>query len=184
MVLSLITPQGSNFIKDFPGQNTVNLDRIDNYAGPCLRTQPVQSFTPSLTASTTAPNLGVGGFNKGFFYEIFDQIYMWGEFRFGTSGFSAGSGIYTVQIPFDVQTTLGTSITPGNTPNVGNASLFDSSSNAGRLPMTVHLNTTNTLFFATKMNNGIGTRLLIDSGYITWAANDGVSWQARFQRIP
>src|SRR5690349_11453328 len=91
--LPLITPQGSNFLRDFPGQNAVNCDLLDNYAGPCLTTHPIQTFTPALVSSTGPANdpvLGTGGFIRGFYYKIFDQIHMWGEFRFGTAAMNVG----------------------------------------------------------------------------------------------
>src|SRR5215213_3743947 len=107
MVLSLLTPTGPNFIKDFPAANVVNLDRIDDYAAPSLTTHPLQTYTPVLTAATANPVLGVGGIIRGYFYEIFDQIYTWGEFRFGTSGISNGTSTWMVSLPFSAKANIG-----------------------------------------------------------------------------
>lgn len=185
MVLSLVTPQGSNFLKDFPGQNAVNLDRIDAYAGPCLTTQPLRSFTPGLISSSGSdPVLGTGGFNKGFYYQIFDQVYAWGEFRFGTAGISAGGDIYIVTLPFSVKTNShGASTIIGVAPVLGVGCVHDASSNAGRLPVTVHLRTATQLMFGVRMNSGLSNRELRSAGYITWDVNDGLSWSIRFQQV-
>lgn len=186
-MLSLLTPTGPNFIKDFPGQNAINCDLIDAYAGPCLTTHPLLSFNPDLNSSDGSsgkPALGAGGYNIAYYYKIFDQIYMWGEFRFGTSGISAGTGIYLLDIPFTVQSLIGPSTNIGEAPIVGVGSTYDNTANAGRLPLTVHLRTSSQLYFGVKINSGLSNRELRSSGYLTWDINDGVSWSARFQRIP
>lgn len=184
MVLSLIDPVGSNFIKDFPAQNAKNLDDIDAYAGQCLRTQALIAFTPQLTADTTNPTLGTGGTISGYYYRIFDQIYLWGDFRFGTAGINAGSGIYNIVLPFTINDLLGGDVLPGRAPVVGVASLWDNNSNAGKLPLNVEMRTPNTLMFNTRINSGIGARHLTNGGYITWDFQDGLNWSARFQRSP
>lgn len=182
MVLSLVDPVGSNFIKDFPGQNANNLDRVDGYAGPCLHTHPLQTLDIDLTSTTTKPTLGTGGSNTAYYYEIFDQIYMWGQLRFGT-GFTAGSGIYIMALPFSVDSLVGPGTTLGQSPIVGNGSVFDASSNAGKLPVTVHLRTASQFHFGVRLTSGLANRELRDSGYITWAVGDGISWNARVKRV-
>lgn len=183
MLLPLITPQGANFIKDFPAQNAVNLNAIDAYAGPCLTTHGLQSFSPGLLGSTTNPVLGTGGFSSARYYRIFDQVHMWGEFRFGTSGFSVGSGIYSLILPFTVNSVIGVGGSFGFSPVVGVGSVYDASLNAGRVPVTVHLKSTTEIMFGVRMGSGLGNREVRDSGYITWAASDGISWNARFQKV-
>jgi hypothetical protein len=186
MTLTLVSPNTSNFVKDFPGQNAVNCDRIDAAAGPiALRTSPLAvSFTPTLTADVTNPVLGTGGFTKGWYYQIFDQIYLWAEFRFGTAGFSFGTGMYIMNLPFAANNLMGTSNTPGRAATIGDGALFDSSSSAGRLPLTVHLRNSNEVFFGVRMNSGLSQRELRESGYIAWATLDGVSFSCRYQRTP
>jgi hypothetical protein len=181
MVLSLLNPIGPDFMKDFPGQNSVNLDRIDEYTGPSLTTHPLQSFTPQLTASNTNPTLGTGGFCVGWSYQIFDQIYMWGQFRFGT-GFSNGLGVYIINLPFSLNNILSSSTNLGSSPVIGNASTYDNNLNAGRLPLTVHLRTSNQLMFGTRINNGLALRELREAGYLVWDVNDGVNWCARAKK--
>src|SRR4051812_7433600 len=116
MPLTLISPVGSNFIKDFPDQNASNCDEIDVYAGPCLTSHALRSVSPVVSATVTPPTLGTGGFSNAYYYQIFDQIYMWGEWRFGTAGIAVGSGIYTLTLPFNVASNLGGNINPGFAP--------------------------------------------------------------------
>lgn len=182
MLLSLVTPIESNFLKDWPSQNAVNCDRIDEYAGPCLVTHPLQSYTPILSALTTAPTLGTGGFIRGFYYQVFDQIYTWGEFRFGTAGINAGNNIYTVTLPFPAHSVLGASIDVGTAPVIGNAIVWDDSSDAGRQSSTVHMRSTDLMMFSTRMNSS--ARVVTHNTPFAWAVNDGMSWSARYQRLP
>ncbi|HEY0771769.1 MAG TPA: hypothetical protein VGD31_15695, partial [Sphingobacteriaceae bacterium] len=180
---SLIDPTGPDFLKDFPSQNEVNLDRVDSFAGPCLTTHALRTFTPDLTSTGTKPVLGTGGYIRGFYYQIWDQIYTWCDFRFGTSGINVGTGIYIITLPFTVDSSVGASTIMGNAPIVGNGATFDDSSIFGSLPLTVHLRSSTQLMFGIKMNSGLGATELSATGYIPWAVNDGVSWSARFKRV-
>lgn len=184
MVLSLVTPIGSNFIKDWPAQHSVNADAIDVYAGAqCLTSHPIGSYTPQLTATTTNPTLGGSNDIEGYYYKIFDQIYTWGHFRFG-SGFNAGSGTYAITLPFKVKTNIGIVPNIGQTPIVGNGNLWDESSAVagGRQPLTCQLRTDQTIFFGVRMATGdFGVS---HTGPITWAIDDGIKWFARYQRDP
>lgn len=183
MVLALITPAPSNFMKDFPGQNSINCDRIDAYAGPCLPAHGLQSYTPDLTTSGgTKPGLGTGGFIRGFYYEIFDQIYTFGEFRFGSAGFTTALGVYMVSLPFDANALYPVGSLPGESTVIGNGSLFDSSSVAGSQPLTTQLRTATYMQFCHRMNSGLVVREVRDTGIITWAASDGISWSGSYQR--
>lgn len=184
MVLPLITPVGSNFLKDFVSQNAINCDLIDDYSGPSLITHPLQSWTPQLTAVTTNPTLGTGGFNRGFFYEIFDQIYAWGEFRFGTAGTNAGSGIYSMSLPFTAKTIVGIGASLGKEPILGTGYIFNAASSTARTPVTVHLRTANTVAFGVQMNSGSANREVTQIQPNAWTINDGLTWFARFQRLP
>lgn len=183
MTLNLISPIGSNFIKDFPGQNAVNMDAIDAAAGPCLQSDALFTSTPTFLADTTNPTLGTAGYTKGWYYLIFDQVYFFGEVRFGTAGINIGLGLYSVTLPFLANSLLPYSNTPGKSSIVGTAQTFDASANAGRLPLTVHLRNSNEIFFGIKMNSGSSFRELREAGSgITWAINDGISWSCRYQR--
>lgn len=178
---ALITPQGLNFLKDWPGQNLVNCDNIDAHAGACLTSQSLQSYTPGFSATTTPPSLGAGSI-KGFYYRIFDLIYTWGEFRFG-AGFVKGSGSYTISLPFPVKSITPPSTNSGQSPILGNGMVWDLSTNAGRQPVTVGLRTSTLIHFAIRNDSGAGGRLVDGTDIpIIWASGDGLSWFARYQR--
>ena len=183
MGIDLITPTGSDFISAWPGQNEVNCDRIDAYAGPCLTSHPLQSYIPQLTGVTSNPALGTGGIIRGYYYKIFDQIYTWGEFKFG-SGATFGSGAFLISLPFSVKSILGATTTFGAMPVVGLAYLHDNDSVITRQVATALLRTTTQIEFAVKTNSGAGTREVGHSGPVAWAQNDGIYWSARYQRLP
>lgn len=184
MPLSLVTAVGSNFLKDFPSQNAVNCDAIDAFAGPCLTSDSLQSYTPILTAVTTNPTLGTAGFIRGFYYQIWDQIWTWGEFRFGTASINAGSGIYMVTLPFEANTLLGASVSLGAAPVVGNGLVWDNDAAGGRRPITSNLRTSTQLMFGVPMDLGLANREVQHNSPITWAINDGIIWSAKYQRVP
>lgn len=182
MVLALTSPVAADFIKDFPAVNEVNCDLIDAFAGPCLITHALQSWVPILTASTSNPTLGTGGTIKGYYYKIFDQIYIWAEFRFGTAGISAGSGSYIISLPFPAKGNMGFyggSI--GETPPVGVGSIWDDTTDLGKQMLSVHLRTSTSVMFGVKMG-GVTGRELSSSNPITWAINDGITFSARYTR--
>ena len=182
MVLSLVTPLGANFMKDFPSQNVINCDEIDAYAGPSLITHPLPSYTPILGAVTTDPVLGTGGYIRGFYYQIFDQIYTWGELRFGTAGNSPGSGTWTISLPFAASSALGPNVSLGNAPVIGDGVIYDDTGSAGRQPVSVHLRTSTEVMFGSRMGTGLGTRQITPTTPITWTINDGLSWFMRYKR--
>lgn len=65
------------------------------------------TYTPSLTASTTNPNLGTGGGQNGR-YTLFGGNWctVRGTIAYGTSGTNAGSGQYFIAIPFQINSNI------------------------------------------------------------------------------
>jgi hypothetical protein len=179
---NLETPIGSNFLKDFPATNAVNLDDIDAYSGPSLITHNLQSWTPILTATTTNPTLGPDGFIRGKFYQIFDQIFAWGEFRFGTSGTSEGVGDWLMTIPFPAFSKIGFSTNLGGAPIVGNGTTWKELSATGRMPITCHLRSSTQMFFGIRFNSGLGVRQVGQGSPAGWANQDGLNWYMQYQR--
>lgn len=176
---TLVTPNGATFLKDWPAANGVNCDDIDDYAGPCLRSDALSTYTPNLTGSTADPTLGASGTIKGFYFKIFDQIYTWGEFRFKT-GFTAGTGDYIVTLPFAAKTLTAPSTTIGKGPILGAGHLWDASAAATRQPLIVQLRTATQIMFGAR--NNASSRQVDNLSLITWAIDDGISWSARYQR--
>lgn len=187
MVLPLISPVGSNFIKDFPAQNAVNLDAIDSYAGPSLITHPLTAYTPILHARDAGPDpvLGTGGVIQGFYYRIFDLIYTWGEFRFGTAGTSFGTGVYTITIPFPADDGIvSANATSARGAVVGDGLLWDDSTDGGKRQLIAQLRTNTEVQFQVGNGVGGGFELVNSGGPITWAINDGMSWWLTYKRLP
>jgi hypothetical protein len=182
-ILPLISPNGSNFIKDFPAQHAVNMGLIDAYANSCLTSQPLKTYTPLLTASITNPTLGTGAIMRGVYYEIFNQIYLWGEFRFGTSGSSSGVGTWGISLPFSANPSIATAGPSGQFQIIGAGTLWVQAVSANIQPINVHLRDSNNLQFTVKMNSGAGFRDLTSSTPVTWAAQDGLTWFAHYQRV-
>lgn len=188
MAIDQLTPVGADFLKNWPGQNAVNCDRIDDYAGPCLTSHAIQNYVPALTADTTNPSLGTGGSLVGKYYKIFDQIFTWGEFRFG-SGASIGSGVYRISLPFRARTLISVN-NPFDSPiPVGTGQVFDLSSAVDRQPVTVNLGSPDFLVFTVKMGVAAGTRGVTHNSPIIWSGGvapggDGIMWYARYQREP
>lgn len=180
MAISLVTPIGANFLKDFPGQNAVDQNLIDTYAGPCLTTHALQTWTPSLFGASSDPVLGVASYQKGYYYRLFDQIFAWGEFRFGTSGASFGSGAYLMNLPFPARTNLGFNATLGQAPIIGNGVTWDQSASNG-IPLIVQLRTSTQVEFGIRMGSGL-TRDVNPSTPMVWAVQDGITFAVRYTR--
>lgn len=79
-----------------------------------------QSYTPSLSASTTNPTLGTGATTTGAYVKVQQTVVGWFNITFGT-GATAGSGNYWIGIPASTNASYG-----GSTP-VGRVRLNDSS---------------------------------------------------------
>lgn len=184
MTLPLIEPVGADFLKNWPSQNAVNCDLIDERAGPCLTSHALQSYVPILTATTTPPVMGTGGTNFGFYYEIFDQIYAFGEWTFG-SGASRGAGTYEVTLPFKAKSlvTVGGSFIT-SPPVVGNAQAYDASDATERQPLLTVLRSALTIAFSVRAGTAGSIRRVTESIPFTFNAGDGIMWSARYQRDP
>jgi hypothetical protein len=57
------------------------------------------SYTPSLTSSGTTPTLGTGSVATGKYKKIGKTVFGWAKIQFGSSGVSAGTGIYRISLP-------------------------------------------------------------------------------------
>ena len=185
MAIDLFSPVGANFIKDWVAQNINNCEIIDADAGPCLVGQALTAYTPQLSTNTgTNPVLGVGGFIRGYYYRIWDQVYSWGEFRFGSSGTSLGSGSYLVSTPLPADVSIvGFATTPGFGSLIGDGLLWDQSTDSGKRPLVVQLRTANLIEFARPVGD-TGSELVNSGSPVTWTNQDGVSWAISYKRLP
>jgi len=182
MLLPLGTPVGANFIKDFPAVHATNMDQIDAYTGACRIGSPLGSYTPILKAVTTNPTLGTGGIGtiKGHYYTIFDQVFVWGEFRYGTTGANGGSGNYSITLPFPALTLMGI----GEAQVLGGGTIWDNTPASGRQSVTTLLLSTTEIQFGVRMNSGAAQSLVSHNVPFAWAPEDGISWYAHYQRLP
>jgi hypothetical protein len=174
----LVAPVGANFIKDWVTQNGSNCDKMDSFTGP----QSIQSYIPEILADTTNPNLGAGS-ATGFYWKIFDFVYTWGEFRFGT-GFSKGVGqAFRVTLPFKVKTNIAINGSPGDSSILGNGWAFDTSAGT-RHSLIAQTRTSNQLYFQIRGDTAFPRRTASpdDDIPVTWASGDGITWFARYQR--
>lgn len=182
MPLSLFSPVGANFIKDWPAENTTNCNTIDTAAGPCLLAQPLTTYAPVLKSTTTDPILGVGGIIRGFYYRVWDQIYSWGEFRFGSSGINIGSGPYIISLPVPADISLvGATSFPGGASTVGNGLLWDNSTDAGKRPLVCQLRDDSNIQFHHPTGDA-GSELVNSGSPVTWTNSDGISWAIAYRR--
>lgn len=175
----LISVASSSFIKNFPLVHGVNMDRIDDWVGPST----VQSYTPVLTASVTNPTLGPGGFVIGRYIEIFDFIFTWGEFRFGTSAHNQGSGTYEITLPFPAATIAPPDSGSGLGPQIGTARVWDNGTGATRTAHSVQLRTQNKIMFSVRFDSGAGGRALGSGNPFAWDLQDGINWHAKYKRV-
>ncbi len=174
----LVSVNSSDFIKNFPLIHGVNMDRIDEWAGPSA----VQSYSPDFTASVTNPTLGTGGFVVGYYVENFDFIYTWGEFRFGTAGHNQGSGTYEISLPFPAVTIAPPDGGSGVGPQLGTSRVWDNSSGSTRTSHSVQLRTTTKIMFSVRFGSGAGGRALGSGNPFAWDVSDGMNWIAKYKR--
>jgi hypothetical protein len=176
MALSLVTPVGSNFLKDWPTQNAANCDAFDAAAGACLITHPLKTYTPVWTSSGTQPSFGTGAVQIGYYYLVFDTVFVYVEMKFGT-GSSRGSGTYIISLPFSAKTNIfrtGVNV-------IGNGQVYSNLTATARQPVVVILNTISTVRFALKMG-GATSRIVGEGVPILFADGDGLMFCARYQR--
>jgi hypothetical protein len=67
-------------------------------------------YTPALTASSVNPTMGTGATATGMYTRLGDLVVAYGDIRFGTAGFAAGTGTYRIGLPVAV---------PDNSTDIG-----------------------------------------------------------------
>lgn len=119
-----------------------------------------ETYTPTLTASTTNPNLGTTGTAAGRYARIQKIVIGQAQFVFGGAGIAAGLGFYFCSIPITAQSAG---------PTVGNmiaidVSTFATTSNTAALDTTARV-----IGYGT---GGGGLAGSIQSTTYPWAAGD------------
>lgn len=145
--LSLIKPDALESIKEdlpsFPGWADQNADNCDTLDG--LFRVTTHTYTPTWDTSGTNPTLGSGGFVEGKYIRMMPRMVL-GFFRIytGTTGFSAGTGLYRITKPVAVATELGGF---NSEIAVGKASFHDASAVATSSAWTVMYSSSSGLLF-------------------------------------
>lgn len=84
------------------------------------------TYTPTLTAATTNPNLGSTGSIVGSWHRAGNKVDAWIRIHFDGTGVDAGAGIYEISLPFAADTSiLNASTIAANGDCVGEAALND-----------------------------------------------------------
>ncbi len=128
---------------------------------------PWESWTPTLTASTTNPTLGTGNSRTGKYGQVDTLVYGQGQINFGSSGVAAGSGFYFVSLPI-------TALTSGQV--IGNFQFYDSSSGNVYLGTVISDTTTRGIMYY-----GAPSTVVTNSTPFTWAANDFIRYTFQYE---
>lgn len=127
-----------------------------------------QTYTPTLTATTSNPTLGSGSAQTGRYTRLGNTIIGQARVAFGTSGVAAGSGEYRVSLPV-------TSAAYVNYQPIGNCVLFDSSSGNMGQPTACFATAGNLAEFEYPAAAPVGALVRVsNSAPWTWAASDAI----------
>jgi hypothetical protein len=117
------------------------------------------TWTPTLTAVTTNPSVGTGATRTGAYFQVGKMVTARGTVRFGTSGSSAGSGIYEVSLPVTAK-----SLSPGR--QQGSATAFSHAGDFVDGAVFIESGAT------TKARLSIDSTVVTNSSPWTWTNND------------
>jgi hypothetical protein len=161
----------------FPGMRVV-LDSGDQYARNAANTAWVivsqpgpTSFTPSYTTNGTQPVLGTGGAIESE-YTLFNGKYCnyRGSFKYGTSGVTIGTSVYSVSLPFTVSSALSAS-----SAAVGAVLMRDASGPGFYAGVCYVQSSGSTMSFVT----GTGGQVTNNTPF-AWAVSDSLSWEITY----
>jgi hypothetical protein len=131
------------------------------------------TYTPAVTASTTNPTLGTSNVASArYTLRNGNWCDVRGVVKFGTSGVSAGSGAYSITLPF----TSNANISAGNI-GTGGVYLFDSSGPAAASGTVFLVNSASTFSMLANTNQVAGVQPW------TWAANDYMSFTFTYETV-
>jgi hypothetical protein len=123
-----------------------------------------QTYTPTLTATTTNPTLGTGSVADGY-YTVIDKVMIVQFYiKFGSSGAAAGSGEYRISTPSGFPT-------GSSQYNMGWAWLYDQNVATAYGAIFDRVNTSDDEVRMYIYGNPIG---VTDSNPFTWTTNDQI----------
>jgi hypothetical protein len=127
------------------------------------------SFTSTLTASTTNPNIGSTGTSSGHYCRIGKTIFFRVTIVFAGTGISAGSGYYRIGIPVTAS---------GSAGGVGSAWMYDASAGARQLGTLTLAATT---YCEIILTGASGFPAVQDNSPWTWAADDTITVSGTYE---
>lgn len=158
----------------------VSVPPAGNYIIGRLNGYDVQTYTPTLAALTTSPNLGSGATYVQTGWWVRENGWVSGQarLRFGSTGTSAGTGAYRITLPTNLDGTVyaGSGV-PGLGNIIGNGMMRDDSTAAARQ-------------FAAQVTTVNGFALMCESGPATnavpwgWGPGDAISVGFRYFAEP
>ena len=134
----------------------------------------VQTYTPALTATVTDPVIGTGGARAGSFGRYWrneNRITAEIGICFGSTGASAGSGIYIISLPVPQRTPVGVEGVA-----LGNGGIYDTSAGAWRAVTCVRSTDTTFNVYYESANT-----VITNNAPWTWAAGDQISLQITYE---
>jgi len=126
-----------------------------------------ETYTPTLTASTTNPTLGTGSSASGKYGRVNKLVYGQGQINFGSAGVVAGSGFYFVSLPI-------TALASGQV--IGQFQIYDSSAGAVYLGTVISDTTTRGIMYY-----GAPSTVVTNSTPMVWAANDFIRYTFQYE---
>lgn len=155
------TPDGTKFLRD------------DGSWAVAASSGSASDHAPVLHAVTTNPTLGTGSVSEGQYATGGKIVQFSGRIKFGTSGVSAGSGLYQIVLPVTSAFPSGATLEEV----VGFAWLYDSSTGTIYV-CAAELVSGGVLQFRTMISGG---NVVADSVPFTWAASDQISFGAAYR---
>lgn len=135
------------------------------------------AYSPTLTGSTTNPTLGTGGSISGR-YTLYAGN--WCNYRgiakFGTSGTNAGSGSYSISLPFNTNA----NITTGNHA-LGHVYVLDSSAPAAWPCLAFASASGSSMSVLVGGSPSAGPSQMSNTVPMAWAASDYISWNITYE---
>lgn len=135
------------------------------------------TYTPALNGSTTNPTLGTGSSALGrYTLRNGNWCDVRGLIKFGTSGVSAGSGTFTITLPF----TTNANITGGNIA-IGSVYIFDSSAPAAWPGAPFVVNSAGSMTVLVGGSPSAGPSQMSNSVPMTWSTSDYIGFSVTYE---
>lgn len=157
----------SSFVLATTGAITVDTSSLTFRQVNSLRA--TRSWTPTLTAVTTNPTLGTGSSSGGNYHRIGRRVWFDISLQFGSSGESAGSGVYLLSLPV---------VPVARTMIIGSGMIADAS--ASTLLRTVQvgilasISSTNAVLIVDNAAMGSGDTPVANDQPWVWGASDSI----------